>query len=156
MPLTWNSSGKGEVMTLEGKPGKWVRGHQNNTLLTGNKQAFGENYTIEFDLIYYFQPKATGYLMPDLNFGIFSSGSKDNGDNGWLRGRRDTADLDVSFHLSNNSGVYVESNGKMVPWQDPLNARLFNEVILDAGGSDDPDSGQSLNCRWIVYPEAGT
>lgn len=30
------------------------------------------------------------------------------------------------------------------------------EVILDAGESDDPDSGQSLNCRWSLYPEAGT
>lgn len=112
LPLTWNSSGKGEVMTIDGKPGKWVRGHQNNTLLTGNKKPFGDNYTIEFDLIYYFQPKVTGYVMPDMHFGIFSSGSKDNTDNSWLRGRRDTAELDVSFHPSNNSGAYVESYQK--------------------------------------------
>src|SRR6478609_3899474 len=32
LPLTWNSSGKGEVMTIDGKDGKWVRGYQNNTL----------------------------------------------------------------------------------------------------------------------------
>src|SRR5947209_607536 len=37
LPLTWNSSGKGEIMTIDGKEGKWVRGYQNNTLLSGNK-----------------------------------------------------------------------------------------------------------------------
>ncbi|MEO5996641.1 MAG: hypothetical protein ABIN89_07915 [Chitinophagaceae bacterium] len=51
LPLTWNSSGKEEVMTRSNKGGNWLRMFQNNTCLTGNKKAFGENYTIEFDLM---------------------------------------------------------------------------------------------------------
>src|SRR5688572_14262649 len=35
LPVTWNSSGKGEVMTLSSQPGKWLRIFENNTYLTG-------------------------------------------------------------------------------------------------------------------------
>ncbi len=84
LPMAWNSSGKGEVMTIEGKEGKWVRGYQNNTLLSGNTQKFGDNYTVEFDLIYYFNPKVTGYVLPDVKFGMFSSKEKESTDNEFL------------------------------------------------------------------------
>jgi outer membrane protein OmpA-like peptidoglycan-associated protein len=85
LPTNWNSSGKGEVMTVEGKQGKWLRIFQNNTYLTGNSKAFGENYTIEFDMIFYFQPKKPGYVLPHAAFGFFSSGKKDNTDNEFLK-----------------------------------------------------------------------
>ncbi len=108
LPLTWNSSGKGEVMTLEGKPSKWVRGYQNNTLLSGNKQAFGENFTVEFDLMYYFEPKVTGYVLPNLNFGIFSSRDKDNTDNEFLRSQ--TLYNLLTFRLNTgNATMYAQS-----------------------------------------------
>ena len=85
LPTNWNASGKGEVMTVEGKQGKWLRLFGNNTYLSGNKKGFGENYTIEFDMIYYFQPRKSGYLLPDATFGFFASGTADNGDNKFLR-----------------------------------------------------------------------
>jgi outer membrane protein OmpA-like peptidoglycan-associated protein len=112
LPLTWNSSGKGEVMTIEGKTGKWVRGHENNTLLTGNKQPFGENYTVEFDIIYFFQPKVTGYLMPAINFTMFSSGTKDNTDNTFLNNRAEIAMLQVAIHPSDQGAATVNSYQK--------------------------------------------
>ena len=34
---TWNASGKGEVQTIEGKEGKWLRGFENTFYLTGNR-----------------------------------------------------------------------------------------------------------------------
>lgn len=109
LPLTWNSSGKGEVMTIDGKKGKWVRGHENNTLLTGNKQPFGENYTIEFDLIYFFEPKVKGYLMPGMRFGMFSSGTKGNTDNAWLRMQNEVGSLHAVIHPSDQGSVTLSS-----------------------------------------------
>jgi OmpA-OmpF porin, OOP family len=112
LPLTWNSSGKGEVTSIEGKTGKWVRGHEANTLLTGNKQPFGENYTIEFDLIYFFQPKVTGYLMPEMRFGLFSSGEKDNTDNSLLRDQNQVGALQVYLHPGGSTTAFVKSYQK--------------------------------------------
>ena len=110
LPLTWNSSGKGEVMTIDGKQGKWVRGYQNNTLLSGNKSKFGDNYTVEFDLIYYFNPKVTGYVMPNIEFGLFSSRGEDNGDNTFLSTYDNYNDVEVKIHPYNEGIANVESN----------------------------------------------
>src|SRR6478672_6036895 len=45
LPVNWNASGKGEVMTLEGKEGKWLRAFQNNTYLSGITKPLDENFT---------------------------------------------------------------------------------------------------------------
>jgi len=110
LPLTWNSSGKGEVMTIDGKQGKWVRGYQNNVLLSGNKSMFGDNYTVEFDMIYYFQPKVTGYVMPNIEFGLFSSRGEDNGDNSFLREYDRNTDVEIKIHPYGEGIANVESN----------------------------------------------
>ena len=126
LPLTWNSSGKGEVMTIEGKEGKWVRGYQNNTILSGNKSMFGDNYTVEFDMIYYFNPKETGYVMPHIEFGLFSSRGEDNGDNKFLSGYDDYNDVEVKISPNTEGIANVESN------QD--NSRTFNSDNVEVPG----------------------
>lgn len=76
LPLGWNTRGKGELVTLENQPGKWLRLFPGTTYLTGNSKAFGENYTIEFDLIVDGStPKGTRFF-PSFQFGMFSSGNK--------------------------------------------------------------------------------
>lgn len=109
LPVNWNSSGKGEVMTIENREGKWLRLFQGNTYLTGNKKTFGENYTIEFDLIFYFQPKVTGYILPEWKVGIFSSGEKDNTENEFLGDRKSDNGVDVELSPSSNAGARLHS-----------------------------------------------
>ena len=76
LPMNWNTRGKGELVTLENFPGKWLRLFPGTTYLTGNNKAFGENYTIEFDLIMDGTiPKGTRFF-PSINFGMFASGNK--------------------------------------------------------------------------------
>lgn len=105
LPLNWNTSGTGEVMTLDKYPGNWLRLHKGFTYLTSNKNQFGENYTIEFDVI--LQLKSNGWMYPELEFGVFSSGEKSNVENEFLK------------HSSSIGGVYATlspseySNSKM-------------------------------------------
>ncbi len=112
LPLTWNSSGKGEVMTLDQYQGKWLRVYENNTYLSGNQKKFGENYTIEFDLMYYFDPKVTGYVLPNWSFGILSSEDMDPTDNKFLSDQVGIANAEVRFAFGSNSGAYFESYTK--------------------------------------------
>ena len=109
LPVDWNASGKGEVMTIDGKEGKWLRLFEGYTYLSGNKSKFGENYTIEFDMIFYFQPKAPGYVLPNITFGLFSSGDKDNTDNAFLGDPKRDNGLAVEMDPSSNTGARLRS-----------------------------------------------
>lgn len=85
LPVNWNASGKGEVVTIDGQSGKWLRMFPGITYLSGSKAKFGENYTIEFDVIIEGNPPSGTRYLPNFNFGMFSSGPKDGGDNEFLK-----------------------------------------------------------------------
>jgi outer membrane protein OmpA-like peptidoglycan-associated protein len=112
LPLTWNASGKGEVQTIQGKEGKWLRGFENSFYLTGNRKPFGENYTVEFDGIFYFQPKVKGYVLPYWKMGMLSSGGKDPSDNAFLRDQSVYNNTFVTFNPGTNGSAYLESSAK--------------------------------------------
>ncbi|MBC7849828.1 MAG: OmpA family protein [Chitinophagaceae bacterium] len=82
LPLDWNTGGKGEVVTINTFPGKWLRLYQNALYLTANKSEFTKNFTVEFDLI--LQLKNNGYTFPLMSFGILSSGEEKPNDNEFL------------------------------------------------------------------------
>lgn len=129
LPLTWNSSGKGEVMTLSNQQGQWLRIFQNNTYLTGNKTILGENYTIEFDLMFFFDPKVKGYILPNWSFGLFASGNKETTDNSFLteRKRSDTNSTEIKFGYSSSDLAEVESKKE--------NGTTFKSDIMAIGPS---------------------
>jgi OOP family OmpA-OmpF porin len=76
LPLNWTTRGKGELVTLDNVAGKWLRLFPGNVYLTGNSKAFGENYTIEFDLIIDGTVPSGTRFFPTLNFGLFASGTR--------------------------------------------------------------------------------
>jgi len=71
LPTGWNSSGTGEVIKLDKFPGQWMRLHKSVSYLTANQKTFGENYTLEFDMILQF--KNNGWMYPEIKFGLLSS-----------------------------------------------------------------------------------
>ncbi|NTS39894.1 OmpA family protein [Flavisolibacter sp. BT320] len=135
LPLTWNASGKGEVQTIEGKGGKWLRGFENSFYLTGNRKSFGENYTVEFDAIFYFEPKVKGYVLPYWKAGLLSSGGKDPADNEFLREQSEYNNTFVTFNPGSNGSAYVDSRAKRVQTfhSDRMSlgdmTQFFNQVV---------------------------
>ena len=87
LPPGWNSSGKGELVSLDKYPGKWLRLFPGTKYLSGNTATLGENYTIEFDLIFQGTPPAGTRFLPDLSFGLFASETKSPTDNVFLDSR---------------------------------------------------------------------
>ena len=86
LPTGWNTSGTGEVTTFEKYPGNWLRLHKPFTYLSSNKKEFGENYTVEFDVI--LDLKNNGWMYPEFYFGLFSSKGEPNDGNEFLRDRK--------------------------------------------------------------------
>lgn len=109
LPASFNASGKGEVRTINNHEGKWLRLFQNTTYLAGNKTNFGENYTIEFDIIYNFIPGSDNYVLPGWNFGLFSSNGGDPTGNEFLKYRAETNAVDVRFEFSSYVMSRMES-----------------------------------------------
>lgn len=63
-PAKWNTNGKGEVVTSNLYPGKWLKMRNSTTYLpdiVSNK--FPENYTIEYDMIANGEDRAGGFTI---------------------------------------------------------------------------------------------
>lgn len=96
LPTGWNTSGTGEVVTLNNFPGKWLQLHQRSTYLTSNQKEFGENYTIEFDVI--LQLKSNGHFYPYLSVGFISTNGEPSAGNDFLRYFRKYACVEGVFY----------------------------------------------------------
>jgi outer membrane protein OmpA-like peptidoglycan-associated protein len=72
-PLKWFTNGSGEVVTLEGKPGKWVK--MSSGALISPTFKFPENFTYEFDVFIDLDAKSQS-VMPGLSFEIYDRGDK--------------------------------------------------------------------------------
>lgn len=108
LPVGWNSNGKSVVVKLDSLPGNWLRMSQQSLCLTDNTEAFGENFTFEFDVLMQFDFK--GWYPPNFRFGLFASGDASPGDNRFLSDPvgDQSVYLDIS-PLSNGANLRLES-----------------------------------------------
>ncbi len=83
LPVNWNTNGSGELTTLGKVPGNWLKLHKSFMYLSRNKGAFGENYTVEFDVV--LQLKNNGWSYPEFLFGVFATKDEPNTDNSFLK-----------------------------------------------------------------------
>lgn len=84
LPKEWNTTGNGEIVTLNNFPGKWMKLYQNTNYLTANSKEFGENYTMEFDVIMVL--KNNGHFYPYFSFALCASNGDPTTDNDFLKG----------------------------------------------------------------------
>lgn len=96
LPTGWNTTGTGEVVTLNNFPGKWLQLHQRSFYLTSNEKEFGENYTVEFDVI--MQLKYNGHFYPYFSFGFFGTNGEPAAGNDFLRNYRKYASIEGIFY----------------------------------------------------------
>jgi outer membrane protein OmpA-like peptidoglycan-associated protein len=83
LPVGWNSSGSGEVVTLDKFSGRWLRVHKSVAYLSANKASFGQDYTIEFDLL--LQLKNNGWMYPQFLASLLASHDLSPDDNTLLK-----------------------------------------------------------------------
>lgn len=100
LPTGWNTTGTGEVVTLNNFPGRWLQLHQRSFYLTNNEKEFGENYTVEFDVI--MQLKNNGHFYPYFSFGFFGTNGEPAAGNEFLRNYRKYASVEGIFYPADN------------------------------------------------------
>lgn len=91
-PLKWNTNGSGEIVTLEGVPGKWLKMTEDTKYESAYNSKFPDNYTIEFDLLVNFKDDQR---VPSIDVNVFRpiSGSQYSG---------------MTLRLTPNGGTYNE------------------------------------------------
>ena len=106
-PLSWNTAGKGEIVTLNNVPGKWLRMYENALYLSSNKKEFSKNFTIEFDLL--LNMKYTGYTYPMVTFGFLSTHEDSTTDNKFLNytNTYQMAEIFLRLGTGNTSYTYL-------------------------------------------------
>ncbi|MDP4263362.1 MAG: OmpA family protein [Bacteroidota bacterium] len=112
LPVNWNTSGSGEVTTLDKYSGNWLRLHKSFIYLSRNQKEFGENYTVEFDLI--LQLKNNGWMYPEFHFGLFASKDEPNAGNNFLKDYKKYASAIVSFFPGEFKSTKIRMNSFLV------------------------------------------
>ena len=108
LPTGWNTSGTGEVNTLDKYPGNWLRVHKPFIYLTSNQKTFGENYTIEFDVI--LQLKNNGWMYPEFYVGLFSTKGESTTANNFLKDNKKYASVVTSIYPAENKNSRAKVN----------------------------------------------
>lgn len=124
LPTGWNTTGTGEVVTLNNYPGKWLQLFMRSFYLTSNQKEFGENYTIEFDVI--MQLKSNGHFYPYFSFGFIGTNGEPAAGNDFLRNYRKYASVEGVFYPADggrskldmrsykDGRIYYSGNGQQV------------------------------------------
>jgi outer membrane protein OmpA-like peptidoglycan-associated protein len=102
LPVNWNTNGTGEIVSLDKIPGKWLRLHKQFTYLSRNTKPFGENYTVEFDIV--LQLKSNGWMYPEIFFGMFSTKDEPNTENAFLKDQNKYASVNTKVYPAEYKG----------------------------------------------------
>ncbi|HEY6900995.1 MAG TPA: OmpA family protein, partial [Puia sp.] len=102
LPTGWNSTGSGEVTTLDKFTGRWLRLHKGMAYLTANTKTFGTDYTLEFDLI--LQLKNNGWMYPQFLVSLVASRDLSADDNSLLKNYRQFASTTATISPFENNG----------------------------------------------------
>lgn len=116
MPAGWNSNGKGEIVTVEGYPGRYLRMFPATKYLSGNTGSFGDSFSIEFDLIMTGTPPSGTRYFPELVVGMFASERKRTTDNSFLSERPQVANITeilLKPNLDGDSKALLTTKGAM-------------------------------------------
>jgi outer membrane protein OmpA-like peptidoglycan-associated protein len=133
-PLNWTTKAKGNVETIQGLQGKWLKGYKDGEFISVNKNELGDNYTVEFDLIYYFAPKEDVYVWPNLHIGVLNNYTVDfKHANGNISERSGEESFSLNIHPMNESSAWIETYGTSPEFTSskskmPFYSQNFNKV----------------------------
>jgi outer membrane protein OmpA-like peptidoglycan-associated protein len=107
LPRDWNTSGNGEIVTLNNFPVKWMKLYQNTDYLTSNTKEFGENYTVEFDVIMVL--KFNGHFYPYFSVALCASNGEPTTGNDFMKGYKKNAAVETIIYPAESNYTKVRT-----------------------------------------------
>lgn len=109
LPLKWTTNNRGETVTIETMPGKWMHLFTGSRLVSPTLQKLPENFTVEADILMQFEGEG-GYSYPELEIKLLEL----------LTGNEGTRSYVVNQDAANEAALVLLSGGE----GKPLNAAL--------------------------------
>ncbi|RYZ58885.1 MAG: OmpA family protein [Chitinophagaceae bacterium] len=81
-PLLWGTNNRGEVVTIKGLEGKWLRLFHTSELVSPQLKTLPANFTMEFDVVLTFPNE--GYTYPNIIFKLLQTASGDKDGRAYL------------------------------------------------------------------------
>lgn len=94
-PLLWATNNRGEVVTIKGQPGQWLRMFHGGHFVAPQLKKLPDNFTVEFDMVMTFRNE--GYVYPSILFKLIEAAADDKD------GRKYLADV----HNVNNAIIRI-------------------------------------------------
>lgn len=104
LPSGWNSNGSSVIVNLNNVEGKWLRMAQRSVVLTSNEQGFGQDFSVEFDMV--FEIDFQGWMAPEFRFGLFASGEQSPTSNKLLNEQNGDKSFYVNISPHAHSGTF--------------------------------------------------
>ncbi len=82
-PLLWTTSNRGEVVTIKGQEGKWLRMFHKSHFAGPLLKSLPDNFTAEFDMIIHF--KEQGYVYPNIGLRLVETSKEDKDGNQYIQ-----------------------------------------------------------------------
>lgn len=114
-PLKWATNNRGEVVTIGGMEGKWLRMFHNSHFVTPQLKKLPVDFTLEFDAVFQFTDE--GYAYPEFMLRMFESLPGDASGSAYLE-NNDAARMGhflearISPDEESNTKVTLESSSK--------------------------------------------
>ncbi|HEV7331533.1 MAG TPA: OmpA family protein [Flavisolibacter sp.] len=74
-PLLWGTDNRGEVVTIKGQEGKWLRMFHTSEFVGPQLKTLPSNFTVEFDMVLTFPNE--GYVYPNILLKLLQSNADD-------------------------------------------------------------------------------
>ena len=104
LPSGWNSNGSSVIVNLNNIEGKWLRMAQRNVVLSSNEQGFGQDFSVEFDMV--FDIDFQGWMAPEFRLGLLAAGEQSPTSNKLLNEQNGDKSLYVNISPHAHSGTF--------------------------------------------------
>jgi OmpA-OmpF porin, OOP family len=142
-PLKWFTNNRGETVTIEGLPNKWMRMYHGSRFVSPALKKLPDNFTLEFDAIIHFglEENEKGYVLPTFSFHLLDVMPSDANGRSYLQNQDalvnaefgiypgEKGESTITFKSEEKGADYMTSGQKDLANLDSYNGKLFHVAV---------------------------
>lgn len=142
-PLKWFTNNRGETVTIDGQPNKWMRMYNKSYFVSPALKKLPDNFTLEFDAIIHFElgEDEKGYLHPTLSFHLLELLASDVDGRSYMQNQDALVDGEFQLHpgelgqttmafkSEEKGSTYLSTGAKDLAKLDTYNGKLFHVAV---------------------------
>ncbi|RYZ00707.1 MAG: OmpA family protein [Chitinophagaceae bacterium] len=141
-PLKWGTNNRGEVVTIEGMEGKWLRMFKDSRFVSPPIKSLPGNFMVEFDLVLHIPPNTLSSNFPYLEMHLLHTDPADDRGRKLLLQRHMQVKSDMELHLN----PYPDESSTL----SLVTTEGYNDTYFSKEGKGIPSIGKYIDKRIHV------